>query len=192
MLIMYVCISYPDFPSNFLHSEVSQTSALRRSTTISNITCPYTNSTFVFFFHSQICFFSSCLLSGIAIDPSQNTEPLQLHNHLHSASDHVLLEYLPNISQPCPLFAGLLPILSFRLISTPFRYFLIGAIQVPPCHQCYLLSPPQFIFPSFVKLNPTHSMLFPTSMSLSYFFFFLIPKSIPLPLYLPTPTSRFS
>ena len=60
---------------------------------------------------------------------------------------------------------------SFRVLPAPF--------QVPcnmlSCHHHYLLIPPYIIFHSFVMLSrlwfPTHSMLFPTSVSLCSVFF---------------------
>lgn len=185
--------SYPELsePDNwafkFMHLKACQMILLGRSTSISNTTRPWMNSTF-FFLHSQICFFFHPLLSdnGITIHPATAAKILSLSHSWSPMLNQWLYPamHLAKISQFYPLLhastTALKTLSEFYLHH--FRYlvicFLVITITCSSLHASYLI----------IHTEPGSSprtVLFPTSKFLcSVLSFFLFPI-YPFPSFLP-------
>ena len=173
-------LSSHNWAFKFMHLKACQMTLLGRSTSISNTTYPCMNSTF---FLSSLPNMLLLASSSSQLMAPPSTQPQQPKSWASPTPGHP--RSISGCTLPCTWQKFHNSILSlhvshhysensFRVLPAPF--------QVPcnmlSCHHHYLLIPPYIIFHSFVILSrlwfPTHSILFPTSVSLcSVFFFFL-------------------
>ena len=170
-------LSSHNWAFKFMHLKACQMTLLGRSTSISNTTCLCMNSTF-FLSSLPNMFLLASSSSQLTAPPS--TQPQQPKSWASPTPAHP--RSISGCTLPSTWQKFHSPILSLHVShhysENSFRV-LPAPCQVPcnmlSCHHHYLLIPPCIIFHSFLILSrlwfPTHSMLFPTSVSLCSVFF---------------------